>query len=171
MEALDERDSKKAEESFTKEIEEHPGNGYAYLYLAHIQLHNDEYGKALSSIDNAIKYIPKKDKEYKGACYYKRAGIYRALDKNEEAISDFTTAISYNPDDDDSFWERAQIYYEQEKYDLADADYKAMQKLDANSPLPYMGLGRNEVARKNYQNAVDLYDNVVALYSEYASGY
>ena len=59
MEALDERDSKKAEESFTKEIEEHPGNGYAYLYLAHIQLHNDEYGKALSSIDNAIKYIPK----------------------------------------------------------------------------------------------------------------
>ena len=171
MEALDERDSKKAEESFTKEIEEHPGNGYAYLYLAHIQLHNDEYGKALSSIDNAIKYIPKKDKEYKGACYYKRAGIYRALDKNEEAISDFTTAISYNPDDDDSFWERAQIYYEQEKYDLADADYKAMQKLDGNSPLPYMGLGRNEVARKNYQNAVDLYDNVVALYSEYASGY
>ena len=171
MEALDERDSRKAEESFAKEIEEHPENGYAYLYLAHLQLHNEEYGRALSSIDNAIKYIPKRDKEYKGACHYKRAGIYEALEKHDEAIADFTTAISYNPEDDDSYWERAQIYYVQAKYDLADADYRAMLKLDENSPLPYMGLGRNEVARKNYQNAVDLYDNVVALYSEYASGY
>jgi clan AA aspartic protease (TIGR02281 family) len=171
MEALDERDSKKAEDSFRKEIDEHPENGYAYLYLAHIQQHNEEYGKALSSVDNALKYIPKKDKEYKGACHYKRAGIYRALDKYDEAILDYTMAISYNPDDEDSFWERAQIYFEQEKYDLADADYRAMQKLDANSPLSFMGLGRNEVKRGNFQNAVDLYDHVVALYPEYESGY
>ena len=171
MEALDERDSKKAEDSFRKEIDEHPENGYAYLYLAHIQQHNEEYGKALSSVDNALKYIPKKDKEYKGACHYKRAGIYRALDKYDEAILDYTMAISYNPDDEDSFWERAQIYFEQEKYDLADADYRAMQKLDANSPLSFMGLGRNEVKRGNFQNAVDLYDHVVALYPEYGSGY
>ena len=171
MEALDERDSKKAEDSFRREIDEHPENGYAYLYLAHIQQHNEEYGKALSSVDNALKYIPKKDKEYKGACHYKRAGIYRALDKYDEAILDYTMAISYNPDDEDSFWERAQIYFEQEKYDLADADYRAMQKLDANSPLSFMGLGRNEVKRGNFQNAVDLYDHVVALYPEYESGY
>ena len=171
MDALDERDTKKAEDSFRKEIDEHPENGYAYLYLAHIQQHNEEYGKALSSVDNALKYIPKKDKEYKGACHYKRAGIYRALDKYDEAILDYTMAISYNPDDEDSFWERAQIYFEQEKYDLADADYRAMQKLDANSPLSFMGLGRNEVKRGNFQNAVDLYDHVVALYPEYESGY
>ena len=171
MEALDERDLKKAADSFRKEIDEHPENGYAYLYLAHIQQHNEEYGKALSSVDNALKYIPKKDKEYKGACHYKRAGIYRALDKYDEAILDYTMAISYNPDDEDSFWERAQIYFEQEKYDLADADYRAMQKLDANSPLSFMGLGRNEVKRGNFQNAVDLYDHVVALYPEYESGY
>lgn len=171
MDALDERDSRKAEDSFRKEIEEHPENGYAYLYLAHIQQHNEEYGKALSSVDNALKYIPKKDKEYKGACHYKRAGIYRALDKYDEAILDYTMAISYNPDDEDSLWERAQIYFEQEKYDLADADYRAMQKLDANSPLSFMGLGRNEVKRGNFQSAVDLYDHVVALYPEYESGY
>ena len=73
MEALDERDSKKAEESFSKEIEEHPENGYAYLYWAHLQFRNEEFGRALSSIDNAIKYIPKKDKEYKGAQRSNRA--------------------------------------------------------------------------------------------------
>ena len=84
MEALDKRESRKAEESFSREIEEHPENGYAYLYLAHLHFHNEAFGRALSSIDNAIKYIPKKDKEYKGACYYKRSGIYKYLEKFEE---------------------------------------------------------------------------------------
>lgn len=171
MEALDERDYKKAEDSFRKEVDEHSENGYAYLYLAHLQLRNDEYGKALASIDNALKYIPKKDKHYKGACYYKRAGIYRALEKYDEAIADFTLAISYNPNDDDSLWERAQIYYEQDKYDLADVDYKNMLKIDPNLPAAYMGLGRNEVSRKNYESAIDIFDNVIALYSEYSRAY
>lgn len=171
MEAYHNNDLSAAKEAFLKEVDEHPENAYAYLYLSHIQLCNEAYGQALTSVGLAIKYMPKKDKEYKGVCYYKRAGIYEALEKYDEAIADFTTAISYNPEDDDSYWERAQIYFEQEKYDLADADYKKMLELDSNSPLPYMGMGRNETARGNYQNAIDLYDNVVALYSEYASGY
>ena len=171
MEALDESDYKTAEESFKKEIEEHAENGYAYLYLAHIQLGNEEYGKALASVESALKYIPKKDKPYKGACYYKRAGIYSELGKYDEAIADFTLAISYNPNDDDSLWERAQIYYEQEKLDLADADYKRMLEINPNMPAAFMGLGRNEVYRKNYEAAIDIFDNVIALYSDYSRAY
>ena len=171
IEAFEARDTEKAEEAFIKEVGEHPTNGYAYLYIAHIQFVNAEYGEALSSIEQALKYIPKKDKEYKSACYYKRAGIYQALNKLDQAISDFTTAISYDREDEDSYWERAQIYYEQGKYDLADADYREMQKIDQNSAMTFMGLGRNELHRKNFQNAVDIFDNVVALYSDYSSGY
>lgn len=171
MEALDERDYKKAEESLRKELEEHSENGYAYLYLAHIQLGNKEYGKALAYIENALKYIPKKDKQYKGVCYYKRAGIYRELEKYNEAIADFSMAISYNPNDDNSLWERAQIYYEQEKYDLADADYKSMLKINPNQPSAYMGLGRNEVSRKNFESAIDIFDNIISLYSDYSRAY
>ena len=121
MEALDERDYKKAESAFTSEIKDNSDNGYAYLWLGVIQYGNDEYGKALGSIDNALKYIHKKDKENRSYCYYKRAGIYRALEKDDLALSDYTMALSLNPEDDDVLWERAQIYYEQEKFDLADA--------------------------------------------------
>lgn len=171
VEALYEGDYKVAETALKKELDEHSENGYAYLYLAHIQFGNYEYGKALVSIDKALKYIPKKDKYSKGACYYKRAGIYTSLEKYEEAIADYTLAISYNPEDDDSLWERAQIYYEQEKYELADADYKRMLEIDPNNSIAYMGLGRNEVYRKNYDSAIDIFDNVIALYPEYSRAY
>ena len=171
MEAMDEGDSKKAEDAFKKELEEHPQNAYANLYLAHIQLHNEEYGNALSAIEQAIKYVPKKDKEYRALCYYKRAGIYDALGKQEEAVADYTTSISIDPENLSAYKERADIYYVQEKYDLADADYKLILKKDASNPSALMGLGRNEVRRNNYEGAVSLFDNVIALYSDYSRAY
>lgn len=87
------------------------------------------------------------------------------------ALADYTQALSLDPEDDDILWERAQIYYEQKKFGLADADYKRMLKLNPNQPNAYMGLGRNEISRENYQNALNLFDNVVALYPDYSSGY
>ena len=171
MEALEERDYDKAEEAFEREVDEHYDNAYAYLYLAHIQLTNDEYGKALASIEKALKYLPKKDKNYRGACYYKKAGICGALGKYDEAVANYTLAIACNSYDDDSLWERAQIYYEQGKYDLADADYQSMLKIDPNQPSAILGLGRNQIARENYEPAVDLFDNLIAMYSNYSRAY
>ena len=171
MELLDEGNISKAVDAFRNEVKDNPENGYAYAWLGAIQYSNDEYGKALESLEYALKYIPKKDKSMKSFCYYKRAGVYRSLDKNDQAIADFSIALSLDPTDDDILRERAQIYYEQEKYELADADYKQMLQLRPNHPTAYMGLARNKIARKNFQEAADLLDNVVALYPDYASGY
>ena len=49
----------------------------------------------MSAIEYAIKYIPKKDKEYKSLSLYKRAGIYVALNESDKALKDFTSAIYY----------------------------------------------------------------------------
>ena len=171
LEAIEEGDFEKAESAFESEISNHSDNGYAHLWLAVIQYENEEYGKALGSINTALKYIHKKDKSNRSYCYYKRAGIYRALEKDDLALADYTMALSLDPEDDDSLWERAQIYYEQEKLDLAEADYKRMLELNPSRPGPYMGLGRNEMFRKEYQKALDLFDEVVSLYADYSSGY
>ncbi len=168
---MQEDDVQKAEASFMAEIDEHPKNGYAYLYLATVQLNNEEYGSALSSINNAIKYIPKKDKSFYSFAYYKRAGVYNMLDKSDLALEDLATAISIYPKDEDYFWYRGEIYYQQEKYDLSDKDFRSILELDESSGLAYMGLGRNEIARKNYQSAIERFDYVAAMYSEYSSAY
>ena len=171
LEAFDEEDFEKAENAFLKELDEHGENGYAYVYLSYIHYYNEEYGRALADAENALKYIPKKDKEYKGICHYRKAGIYYALDRYDEAIAEYTAAIAFNPEDIESLRERAQVYYEQEKYDMADADYRAMMKITPNHWAACMGLGRNEVDRGNFESALDIFDNVIALYSNYARAY
>lgn len=60
MEFLESEDADSALGSFRDELKEHKDNGYAYLFIASIQLQNENYGDALSAIENAIKFIPKK---------------------------------------------------------------------------------------------------------------
>ena len=170
MEFLQNEDDESALVAFRDEVKEHKDNGYAYLFIASILLQNDNYGDALSAIENAIKFIPKKDKEYKSLAFYKRAGIYGALEDSEKALKDFASAIALYQDED-YYSERAQIYYELEQYDLADSDYWMMLSLDEHNAMAYMGLGRNNIARGEYKSATERFDYVISLYPEYSSGY
>lgn len=171
MEYLEKEDNSSALEALRKEISDHKDNGYAYLFISAIHLRNEEYGDALVSADNAIKYIPKKDKEYKAFAYYKRAGVYKALEDTSKALADYSTAISINPTNDEFYSERAQVLYEKGLYDQADKDYVAIKALDEHNVMAYMGMGRNKVARGEYRQAIDDFDYVIALYPDYSSGY
>ena len=78
---------------FDKELSEHPDNGYAYIYISAIRYGNQEYGKALSTIDNALKRPPKKDKEWRAAAFDSRAEIYAALNDTVKAMADLSQTI------------------------------------------------------------------------------
>lgn len=171
MEHIDKGDYASAKESLLAEINENDKNGYAYLLLTLISSNDGQYGEALNSVDKAIRYLPKRDKEAKAFAYYKRAGVHYATDEYDKALEDFGKAISLNGKDEDYYSERAQIYFEREQYDLADKDYRSMLKLDPNSGLAYMGLGRNLMAKGDFEEALKLFDRVVTLYPDYSSAY
>ena len=156
---------------FNKELEDYPDNGYALLYISALRVDNKEYGRALTAIDEAIKKLPKKDKEYVSVAYATRGGIYIALQDTVQALSDYTRAIKEDPANPKFLNSRAQIYYEQGKFALGDADYNAMIGIDKGSVLGYMGLGRNAVAQENWDDAISRFDYVIKLYPDYASGY
>lgn len=59
VEAYQEGKNQDALDWLNKEISEHPDNGYAYIYISALRYGNDEYGKALSAINQAIKKLPK----------------------------------------------------------------------------------------------------------------
>lgn len=171
LELLGDDEYEKAETAFTEEIKEHPKNGYAHMWLSIIYLYDEEYGKAISSANSAIKLIPKKDKEYYAFAFNNRARVYEQIDSTNMAIADYSTAISINPKDDDSYARRAQIYYQEELYDFADKDYQSLLLIDEQSVIAQMGLGRNELARKNYASALKYFDKIASLYSDYSSGF
>ena len=171
VEAINNNNTEEALDYLNKEINEHPDNGYAFAWIALVRNYNEEFGRALTAANVAVKKIPSKDKEYKAFAYGTRAQVYLNLEDTIQALKDYSQAINIVPDDDRFYNQRAQVYYEQGKYDLADKDYLKMISLKEGDVMGYMGIGRNANAQKRYEDAIKQFDYVVKLEPNYSSAY
>ena len=171
VEAINNNNAEEALDYLNKEINEHPDNGYAFAWIALVRNYNEEFGRALTAANVAVKKIPSKDKEYKAFAYGTRAQVYLNLEDTIQALKDYSQAINIVPDDDRFYNQRAQVYYEQRKYDLADKDYLKMISLKEGDVMGYMGIGRNANAQKRYEDAIKQFDYVVKLEPNYSSAY
>lgn len=155
----------------SKEVSENPNNGYAHMTMAILQADAENYNYAMTSINLAIKKLPKKDKEYKGRAYASRAHLYAIAGDTVMALADFNQAIRVNPDDEDVQEAFGQMLYELRRYDEADAIYRRIVSINPTSVMGYMGIGRDAYAKGNYEEAIHQYDNVIRMYDDYSSGY
>lgn len=171
VEAINNNNAEEALDYLNKEINDHPDNGYAFAWIALVRNYNEEFGRALTAANVAVKKIPSKDKEYKAFAYGTRAQVYLNLEDTIQALKDYCQAINIVPDDDRFYNQRAQVYYEQGKYDLADKDYLKMISLKEGDVMGYMGIGRNANAQKRYEDAIKQFDYVVKLEPNYSSAY
>ena len=171
VEAITNNNLEEALDYLNKEINEHPDNGYAFAWIALVRNYNEEFGRALTAANIAAKKIPSKDKEYKAFAYGTSAKVYLNLEDTIQALKDYSQAINVMPDDDRFYNQRAQVYYEQGKYDLADKDYLKMISLKEGDVMGYMGIGRNANAQKRYGDAIKQFDYVVKLDQNYSSAY
>ena len=99
VEAVQNEKNDEALDFFNKDLAENPKNGYSYSWVAWLRLNEEEYGRALTAADLAIKYLPKKDAEYVIFVYNTRAGVYLHLADTTKAISDYSAAIKLNPEE------------------------------------------------------------------------
>lgn len=171
VEAFQNNNIGEALDYLNKELQEHADNGYALLWIAIIRDYQEEYGKALTAANLAIKYIPKNDLEYRSYAFTARGDIHISLEENDKALADYSAAIDTNPDDANSYEKRAELYFIEEKYDLSDKDYQQMISLDPGNIMGYMGIGRNAKNQERYEEAIKQFDYVIKLASDYASGY
>lgn len=171
LEAMQEEKNDEAIDYFNKDLKENPKNGYSLSWIAHLRLLQEDYGRALTAADLALKYLPKKDAEYLIFAYTSRAITYLNLQDTVKAINDYTAAIKASPETGSLYEKRAQVYYEMGKYDLADADYRKMIDLKPGDVVGYMGIGRNANMQKRWEDAIKQFDYVTKLASEYSSGY
>ena len=158
-------------EYFNKEIKEHPRNTMAYLGLGGIYFDQKQYDDAYTSVNEAIASIPKKDKHLLSKAYYYKGTVLLATTDTLAALQNFEKSISLDPKFADVYEKRGQLYYEQQKYDLSNADYSKLIELKPAYELGYMGLGRNYTAQKNYDEALNQYNKVLKMYPEYSSAY
>lgn len=171
VEAIQKNNAEEALEYLNKELEDNPNNGYALAWIATVRKYQEEYGRALTAVDLALKYIPKKDKQYMAFAYTVRSEVYVGLGEKDKALADLSSAIKETPDDADVYEKRANLYYYMDKYDLADKDYRKIISIDPGSVMGYMGIGRNANAEKRYDDAIEQFNYVTRLASDYSSGY
>ena len=108
VEAIQNNNTEEGLSYLKKELAEHPDNGYALVWIASVDIRKEDYGSALSNAIKAVKYIPKKDKEYRSFALLARAEIYNRLGQRDKALEDLNLAIKENPDNYDNYQTRAQ---------------------------------------------------------------
>ncbi len=153
-----------------KEVAEHPKNGYAYYMIGMLYSENGQPGDAIEPMDKAIALL-KKDKEWITYAYRQRAKICLSLNEDDCALKNWSLSLKANPKDVDTYKERAEYYYQMDKYEESTADYMRICDLQPGNTLGYMGLGRNALEQEQYDVALKMFSYSLSLDPSNAKAY
>lgn len=158
-------------EFLSKEIQDNPKNGYAYMCKAVLHGEEEQYEEAMEAANMAIKKLPKKGKNYLSAAYLIRAKLFELAGDTVRATTDFEQAFKLNPDNTDLLEAYGQFLYERDRYEEANEIYSRMIHLNPAGVIGYMGLGRNAHENGNYDEAIKQYNAALRLHDDYALAY
>lgn len=138
---------------------------------------NSSYAQALTDINRAIKVHNKKtDIIPLWMLYSARASVYEELEQMENALGDYTTALKIIPKTEedkiqDMLFDRADIYYNQNNYAAAEADYRSILKINEAALRAMIGLARNMLATEMYDDALKLLNQCESYDANYSGTY
>jgi clan AA aspartic protease (TIGR02281 family) len=158
VEAVNNHNDEEGEQFLLQELSENPNNGYAYAWLAGIELRRDETGSAISMLNKAIKYIPKSDKYYHAWANSRLCDIYEQFGDTTRAIEYASRAIKAQPKNTQWWQDRGQLYMDYRQYELALADFRQMIQVDATCIEGYVLLGNAYYAMKQYGKSLEQYE-------------
>jgi clan AA aspartic protease (TIGR02281 family) len=171
MEAYKAEDYDKSLELFKQELEINPKNYGAYYFTAVIYDSQDKKAQALTNINQALKFVTPKEKIWLASCLKARGDIYESIENHENAITDYTTALKYDPKDETLFLRRAEVYFVTHNDTKAILDYNQVLKIDEGNVKAWAGLGRSYIAEKKYDEAEKILTKLIKLDPQYALGY
>lgn len=173
----EEKDEAKALDLVTKQLRETPDNVDALVLRVNLLRRKREYGQALQDINHALKVNkPKKTKVAMSTLHWWKAFIYQDMRDKDNAVASFKTAYELAQKDNKEnlqsiSFDYAQALYHKEEYSASDAIYRAMLKENEADQGAMVGLARNMLERKEYQEAVDILDKCQKYDADYSEIY
>lgn len=150
-------------EIYDSELKANPQAYEIYFRRANEYYKFDQYLRALSDIDNAIKYAPKDDTDMQFQCLSLRGDIYEMLGKYKEALADYTEALRIDPTSFMALYQKANCEYELGMYAEAKTDYNRLRANNGRSAEALTGLARVAVKENNLGMASEYMDDAVAM--------
>jgi len=134
------------------------GSSIIYFYLGASYLAQGAYSSAVNYFNTSIRinhYIP--------AAYNNRANAFAGLGKNNQAIADYTRAISMAPGDYLARLNRGIARFSIGDIDGAISDYSRAISISANFYASYLLRGIVQFAKRKYTSAVIDFTKVIQL--------
>lgn len=153
-----------------KEINDHKDNGFALAWLASLQSQEGQLGAALNSINQAMKYLDKKDDFYAFSLEL-RAYVYQELGEDGTALEDLNMLVILFPQKENSYQVRAQYYLDNQQYDQANQDFVMMTKVESGNAMGYAGSGLCLRNLKRYEEALTQFDYALKLDPKFSKAF
>ncbi|MCH5176739.1 MAG: tetratricopeptide repeat protein, partial [Prevotellaceae bacterium] len=100
-----------------------------------------------------------------------RGDIYLSIDDTIKGLEDYNLAVNVDKTNEETYEKRAQLFYQLERIEDSNADFKKMIELNPANVLGYMGIGRNARDAEDYPQAIEHFTKAIQLEPEYSSGY
>lgn len=150
---------------YEQELAANPKAYDIYFRRANEYYKFDQYLRALSDVDNAIKYAPGDDTDMLFQCHSLRGEIYQMLGKHEDALADFTEALRLDPTSFMALYQKGNSEYELGRYADAKASYNRLRASNGRSAEALTGLARVAVKENNLGLASQYMDDAVSMMS------
>ena len=170
-------DEDQALKLLSEQIKLTPDNVECWMLMCRIYRNQKEYGRAMSSVNEAIRVNkPKKSGFVNSTLYWWKSSVYDDMDNNEQEIEWLNKALDAARKDNKEnvqniSFDLGQAYYEAKKYDESDAVYRQMVKEDETDQAAMTGLARNMIQREDYAGAVRMLDASQKYGDDYSETY
>ena len=170
-------DEDQALKLLSDQIKSTPDNVECWLLMCRIYRNQKEYGRAMSSVNEAIRVNkPKKSGFVNSTLYWWKSSVYDDMDNNEQEIEWLKKSLDAARKDNKEnvqniSFDLGQAYYEAKKYDESDAVYRQMVKEDETDQAAMTGLARNMIQREDYAGAVRMLDASQKYGDDYSETY
>lgn len=150
-------------EVYEQELTANPKAYDIYFRRANEYYKFDQYLRALSDVDNAIKYTPAEDTDMLFQCHSLRGEIYQMLGKHADALADFTEALRLDPTSFMALYQKGNSEYELGNYAEAKNSYNRLRASNGRSAEALTGLARVAVKENNLGLASQYMDDAVSM--------
>ncbi len=160
VEILDEGgDPMEARKLAGENLKENPKHIDSYLLIAGVDRKMKDYATALHSVEQAMKHNHKNSGFSDALLLWWKGIIYDEIGDSHKAVETMELAVKLAKKNDKEHLvsmmeDLAQFRYDLKEYDISDAVYREMMKIEESSLLPRIGLARNMIAREQYDDAL-----------------
>lgn len=165
LERYYESDMNGALEKFTDAIKLDPNFTDAYYNSGFIKLNQGDYEEAIADFDLVISIEPT-DKAY----FYKGRALL-GLNRQEEALEQFTQAIALNNQFFYAYNNRGNVRFQLGDYQGAIDDFTQTLKINTDYVFAYNNRGNARFKMNDYDGAIADYDSAIILRPDYGFAY